>query len=179
MSIDQDTHWVFGYGSLIFRVDFPYLESRVAHINGWERRFWQGSHDHRGRPDAPGRVVTLVAVANAVCQGVAYRVSVDVFEHLDYREKNGYQRTTVPIEFVEGGRSDGIVYVADPDNHAYLGPASAEQIAAHILDSEGPSGRNSDYLLRLADSLRSMAVEDPHIFELEALVKRGIDAAEY
>ena len=68
----KDSVWLFGYGSLIYKADFPYLERRPASIADWTRRFWQGSHDHRGTPEAPGRVVTIIPEAGAVCHGMAY-----------------------------------------------------------------------------------------------------------
>jgi glutathione-specific gamma-glutamylcyclotransferase len=162
--------WVFGYGSLIWRADFPFAERRRASIEGWSRRFWQGSHDHRGVPAAPGRVVTLVEEPTSRCHGVAYLIDHAVFDHLDHREKNGYQRIEVSLAFDDASVA-GIVYVAAHDNHAFLGPAPAQQIAAQILASHGPSGSNVDYLYRLADALRELDVVDPHVFELESLVR--------
>lgn len=161
------TSWVFGYGSLIYKVDFPFLERRPATIEGWERRFWQGSHDHRGTPEAPGRVVTLIEAPGVACRGIAYRVEPAVFEHLDHREKNGYVRHHLPIT-LDGAaaRVWGFLYVAREDNPAFLGPASLDELAAHIAAAEGPSGSNGDYLLALAQALHELESYDAHVHPL-------------
>lgn len=170
--MDSRTDWVFGYGSLIYKVDFPFVERAVGGIDGWARRFWQGSHDHRGTPDAPGRVVTLVPDPGNHCLGVAYRVDHDVFEHLDHRERNGYARHRVDVRLADAGRTvDGVLYVAAEDNPAFLGADSPAAMARHIHGAFGPSGSNRDYLLRLADALREIGAEDPHVFDLERRVR--------
>ncbi len=161
--------WIFGYGSLVWRPDFPYLDARRAYINGWIRRFWQGSHDHRGVQTDPGRVVTLVEASAERCYGRAYLIEPDIFEHLDYREKNGYERQSIDIHFGESSRP-GVVYIAATNNFAYLGDAPLDDIVAHITRCSGRSGTNIDYLLDLANALRDLDISDPHVFELEALV---------
>ena len=167
---DADSVWVFGYGSLIYKADFPFLERRPASISGWARRFWQGSHDHRGTPEAPGRVVTLVPSPGTPCAGMAYMIKPQVFAHLDHREKNGYLRFETTLHLHERESVQGTVYIATEDNHAFLGPAPAPEIAEHIRGASGPSGRNRDYLLELAAALRELEVEDEHVFELAALL---------
>ena len=170
--MDGRPTWVFGYGSLIWKQDFPYLDARPGSITGWARRFWQGSHDHRGLEHDPGRVVTLIAAPGERCAGRAFLVEPDVFDHLDHREKNGYERVAVDIDFgSEVVR--GVVYRAAENNPAYLGPAPPRDIAAQINRCAGPSGSNRDYLLHLSQALREMGVEDPHVFELEAWALRG------
>ena len=72
MSNPNDITWIFGYGSLMWRPDFEYCQCHNAWIDGWGRRFWQGSTDHRGVPGAPGRVATLVREPGAKCWGTAF-----------------------------------------------------------------------------------------------------------
>ena len=167
----SDDVWVFGYGSLIWRPDLPFKEKRIATIDGWKRRFWQGSHDHRGLPNAPGRVVTLIPCPGASCEGMAYliesAVAQDTFVKLDYREKNGYERHEVRLLFADGESESGVVYIATQDNHAFLGPAPTEDLVAQINISAGPSGTNFDYLMELAAALRRLGINDDHVFELE------------
>lgn len=163
----HDSVWLFGYGSLIYKADFPFLERRPARIRDWVRRFWQGSHDHRGTPQAPGRVLTLVPAPGAVCAGMAYRVAPQVFGYLDVREKNGYLRFTTALDFGDGEGTEGLVYIAAEDNAAWLGPAPEEEIARHVAASHGPSGSNRDYVLRLAEALRALGEDDPHVFAIE------------
>lgn len=175
-SLDQfEEIWLFGYGSLIYKVDFPILEQQPASIIGWQRRFWQGSHDHRGTPEAPGRVLTLIEAPDSKCAGMAYRVSKEVFEHLDHREKNGYLRYDIDIHFdfkkfnnsSKPTTKRGLVYIAPEDNKAFLGSASEEEIAKHIFNSEGPSGKNKDYVFQLADALRTLDESDEHVLLIE------------
>lgn len=159
--------WLFGYGSLIFKADFPYIERRPASIRGWARRFWQGSHDHRGTETAPGRVATIIAQEGAICHGMAYLITPEVFGHLDHREKNGYLRLATDILFDDGASALGLVYVAREDNAAFLGAATELEIALQIAGAVGPSGPNPDYLNDLAAALRELGKADPHVFAIE------------
>lgn len=167
------TTWVFGYGSLIWRQDFPFLDSRRAWISGFGRRFWQGSHDHRGRADAPGRVVTLIESPGERCFGKAFLVTHDVFDHLDHREKNGYRRHELTIHF-DDADVGGVTYVAPQDNEAFLGPADMNDMVEQILVSSGESGPNTDYVLELAKALRGLDIDDPHVFAIESALELAL-----
>ncbi|MDX5432607.1 MAG: gamma-glutamylcyclotransferase [Halomonas sp.] len=165
------TLWLFGYGSLIWKAEFPFHERRPAHIVGWARRFWQGSHDHRGTPEEPGRVATLVESPGAICQGMAYRIDADTLGPLDIREKNGYLRERVVLHFHDGSHAEGLIYLATEGNAAFLGDAPLEEMARQIATAHGPSGANRDYLLHLAEALEHLGAEDSHVFGLAARVR--------
>ncbi len=161
--------WIFAYGSILFRPSFPFLERRRAFVGGWARRFWQGSPDHRGVPEAPGRVVTLVPHANETCGGAAYRIDPKaadaILAELDHREKAGFERRSLPLLDAPGGNpfAEGITYVAIETNEHFLGDASIDRIAEHIAKSHGPSGPNAEYAVRLREALRELRIHDDHV----------------
>jgi cation transport regulator ChaC len=176
--VGDSAHWVFGYGSLLWRPGFAYVERVVACLPGRVRRFWQGSPDHRGVPAAPGRVVTLAEQPASHCWGAAYRVEArewpGVQALLDLRESGGFERRTLEVTLADGRRGvRALVYVAPPGNPNFLGPAPLDAMAAQVRSASGRSGSNADYVLRLAAALREQEACDEHVLELAERVGAG------
>lgn len=174
---DDGRLWIFGYGSLVWRPSFAHVAQRPAMVQGWTRRFWQWSTDHRGVPGAPGRVATVVEAVGEACWGRAYAVEHahqdEVLEVLDHREKQGYDRRVVALGFEDGPGPRALMYIATPNNPSFAGDTPLSELASLISTRRGPSGTNVEYLLQLADALRAMGVEDPHVFALEARCRPG------
>lgn len=114
---------------------------------------------------------------------MAYKIpadkKVEVLKHLDFREKNGYERhkvdfypyhddvkattTCLPIS----------IYVATQDNDSFAGPTEMHILAKQIHGAIGPSGPNTEYVYKLAEAMRSLFPNeiDDHLFELEHFLR--------
>ncbi|MDB4994763.1 MAG: Cation transport protein chaC [Myxococcaceae bacterium] len=163
---------VFGYGSLLFRPDFPYAARSGAYVRGWQRRLDQGSPDHRGTPERLGRVATLVRAPDARCGGAVYTIESahrdEVLAMLDHRERGGYARIEVEAFLVGPEAAPGAMvlattWIATTENPYYLGPAPLDAMVAQIRAAVGPSGANIDYVRKLAAALADLGVEDPDV----------------
>ena len=112
--------------------------------------------------------------------GVGYHIGVaneaQVRQHLDFREKCGYDAARIIFhpqdQSIAPFHID--IYIGNKDNPYFLGPASLEEMAHQIRVSEGKSGKNTEYLFELADTVKALMpeVNDAHLFALEAEVKR-------
>ncbi|KNZ50796.1 hypothetical protein VP01_4230g1 [Puccinia sorghi] len=155
------------YGSLIWRPPPFVIDRTPCYVKGYTRRFAQLSHDHRGTPEEPGVVVTLIPSAewkelagagegdgsnwNKVW-GVVYTIepgrASEVQAYLDEREKDGYELMEVEVFVLDqdqgqeqcAGKTS--VYVGHTTNPSFRQPTTLDQLAAQIHKSAGPSGPN-------------------------------------
>ncbi|KAI4307283.1 hypothetical protein L6164_030487 [Bauhinia variegata] len=176
--------WVFGYGSLIWKTGFNYDDRVVGFIKGYRRVFHQGSTDHRGTPEYPGRTVTLEPAQEELCWGVAYKISKKedqevALTYLEVREKQYDQKAYLDFFTELAATTPSIsrvmVYIGSSDktvNENYLGAAPVEEIARQIIHAEGPSGPNRDYLFQLEKALLQIGCEDKHVMDIANEVRR-------
>lgn len=169
--------WVFGYGSLMWRPGFEYLERRMARLRGYRRAFALRSVRYRGTPEAPGLVLGLDWDPNASCTGMAFRVcptrAEAVRTYLAERElvTRSYFEVLHPVTLDGGGQVDAICYILDRTHPQYCGGLDLAAQAQIIAHAAGPAGTNRDYLHNTVAHLVELGVEDPALQDLDLRVR--------
>ncbi len=177
MSFTNEPRWVFGYGSLMWRPGFKFIESRAATLSGYSRALCVYSHVHRGTPEIPGLVFGLDTINDKDhCKGIAYRISnqnwSQTVDYLRLREQVTavYLEETVSIELEgqQGKKIAALTYCVDTNHSQYTGRLSLDEQLKFIRQGRGQSGDCREYVLSTADHLKQLKVEDKN---LQALAK--------
>ncbi len=156
--------WVFGYGSLMWRPGFDFVESVPARLFGEHRSLCVLSFVHRGTEEKPGLVLGLDKGGS--CRGVAFRIAADrrdeVLAYLRARElvTSVYHEVTRPVRLESGVLVEALAYVVDRSHRQYAGKLSRERVLELVRDSAGVSGHNRDYVLATAEHLASVGIND-------------------
>ena len=184
-SIDNradDDLWVFGYGSLIWRPGFDYLDRVPAHTIGLHRSLCVYSFDHRGTPERPGLVLGLDF--GGACRGIAYRVAaVKRAATIGYlRERE--QTTAVYREMTRGvwlegqpeRRIEALCYVVDRGHPQYAGRLTHDRQLHVVRQGHGRSGNNRDYVLETVKALEALGIVDHDLHVLAERLKTSTGA---
>lgn len=164
-----DDLWVFGYGSLMWRPDFPYLEAKPATLDGYHRSFCVYSRYWRGTPERPGLVLGLTP--GGICPGLVFRVAEDkrqaVVAYLDERELGSYAYVAKYLPVIVGDRQiRAYGFVADEAHCHYAGDMALDVAARIIMEAQGVAGLNRDYLINTIRELESHGFVEPDLHAL-------------
>jgi len=165
--------WVFGYGSLMWKPGFAYLECRPAHVRGVKRAFCVWSHRYRGTPEKPGLVLGL-ARRDGECAGRVFRVDdqdrAQVIEYLWEREMvTGVYEPEILEAVTPSGPVQAHAFVVDGSHRQFAGALGDDDRARLIAAAEGAMGPNRDYLFNTVAHLQEIGLSDP---DLAALADR-------
>ncbi len=170
-----DSNWVFGYGSLMWRPGFAFLERSGATLYGRRRAFCIYSVHHRGTYERPGLVLGLAS--GGAVRGAAFRVSdqswPEVHAYLMEREQptETYVEATARLRLADGRRVTALTFLSDRRHPQWAAALSLEAQAELIDGARGLSGGNVDYLRDLLEHLRAEGIRDAALERLLELVE--------
>ena len=163
--LDQDL-WVFGYGSLIWRPGFDWLEREPARLIGAHRALCVFSHVHRGTPERPGLVLGLDF--GGACRGGAYRIAAgkraETIAYLRAREQatSVYRETLRSVTLLSEPRRrvSALCYMIDRGHVQYAGRLDLATQLHLVRQGHGQSGPNGEYVLSTVHALEALGLYD-------------------
>lgn len=176
----RDDVWLFAYGSLIWKADFPVQERRMATVRGYHRSLCLWSRINRGTLASPGLVFGLNRGGS--CRGVALRLAAadvdDVFPALWEREMmmGSYLPRWLRCDTATGP-VEGLAFVIDRGGSGYAGGLAEAEVLAAIRRAHGRYGACVDYVLDTARALRAHGIRDRRLDQLARRLTAPHEAA--
>lgn len=178
----RDDCWVFAYGSLIWKPEFHYIESRRTTVHGYHRRLCLWSQINRGTREQPGLVLALDH--GGCCHGMAYRIPAqdveEAFFKLWQREMitGDYQPTWLTVRSNHGECHQAahhplkaLGFVVRRDQPGYAGKLEDSHICNVLRHAHGHCGSTAEYVMRTAQSLRQLGIVDRTLQRLALLAQ--------
>ena len=168
--------WIFGYGSLIWRPEFDFVERREASLAGYHRSLCLWSRINRGTPEIPGLVFGLEQTGT--CQGMVFKISsqnvAHTFDAVWKREMGtgAYLPSWLTCE-TPLGTVLAMAFVIDQSGPAYVKQPPEDDLVDIICRAHGTYGSCFDYVTQTAVSLTAAGICDDHLAALtERLIHR-------
>ncbi len=167
MAHDHNNFWVFGYGSLMWRPDFPHIDAQGALVYGYHRSLCALSTGHRGTRKRPSLIVGLDR--GGTCLGRAYRVAPEraeeVAAYLQGREmKSGvYEPRHLTVNLSNGQKTTALTYAVCRESPLYTGKLPLERQVELVLQGKGASGTGLGYLESMVAHLDEMNIPCKHL----------------
>ncbi|THD61978.1 MAG: gamma-glutamylcyclotransferase [Bradyrhizobium sp.] len=168
--------WVFGYGSLMWRPGFEFIERVQALLIGEHRALCVYSFVHRGTPEKPGLVLGLDR--GGACRGIAFRVAekhrAATVAYLREREQvTSVYREVMRSVWLENDarqRVSALTYVVDRGHVQYAGRLSPAEQLRHVRQGHGQSGVNRDYVLATVKAIEAEGFRDGPLHQLAMML---------
>lgn len=163
--------WVFGYGSLIWRPEFDFIESHIAEVQGYHRALCLWSRVNRGTPEIPGLVFGLDTGGR--CKGKVFRIAgreiPQVMRDLWIREMPSASYIPAWVDCqTDSEKVQALVFKMDQNDTGYVPDLSLEQTVQIVRQGHGKYGACTDYVLETARALEIAGIIDP---ELQAIAQ--------
>ena len=176
----KDDLWVFGYGSLMWRPGFEFVEQVSARLIGEHRALCVYSFDHRGTPEKPGLVLGLDR--GGACRGIAFRVAARLRDttigYLRGREQTThvYREVTRSVWLGSDARQrvSALTYVVDRGHVQYAGRLPLAEQLRIVRQGHGRSGNNRDYVLSTVRAIESQGFRDRELHRLATLLHEDV-----
>ncbi|MET3928009.1 gamma-glutamylcyclotransferase [Devosia sp. 2618] len=175
------THWVFGYGSLIWNPGFVHISAQQGLLKGAHRSLSIVSHHHRGTLERPGLVFGLARGGS--CRGMVFEVAdsewAAVRAYLEEREQVTavYRDVMRPVHLADGRTVSALAFLVDERHEQFAGRLSIEEQLVMVQAGVGLSGRNVDYVLNTAKHLGDLGIRDRQLMALAKLLAKDDVAA--